>query len=142
MRKLLMITVGVGAIALMAAQTKPKPKPQQAISKKTMEAGKKVYDTYCMACHQTDGGGVPRLNPPLTGPHIAGDKKFLVQVVLKGMNEPLEIDGETYDNVMSAHNFLTDQEVADVLTFVRNSFKNKASVVTAAEVKAIRAKLK
>lgn len=143
MRKILLITFAGIAVVLMAAQTKPAQIKQAAVPKKTMDAGKKVYDTYCMACHQDDGGGVPRLNPPLSKtPHVLGDKKYLVQVVIKGMNEPLEVDGETYDNAMSAHNFLTDQEVADVLTYVRNSFKNKASIVTAAEVKAIRAKLK
>jgi len=53
-----------------------------------------------------------------------------------------EIDGEVYDNNMSAHSFLSDQQVADVLTYVRNSFKNKASMVTPAEVKTVRSKLK
>jgi mono/diheme cytochrome c family protein len=54
------------------------------------------------------------------------------------MDEPIEIDGETYSNIMAPHDFLKDQEVADVLTYVRNSFGNKASAVTAAEVKAAR----
>lgn len=138
MKKVIALTLIGFSIVLMAAQTKP-----AAVSKKAMDNGKKVYDTYCLACHQADGGGVPRLNPPLTKTtYVLGDKKRLVQIVVKGMNEPLEIDGETYDNAMAAHDFLTDQEVADVLTYVRNSFKNKASAVTAAEVKAIRAKLK
>ena len=144
---------GIGLVVLMAAQTKPaqtKPtqtKPGQtkpaAIAKKTMTDGKKVYDTYCLACHQADGGGVPRLNPPLQRTSfVLGDKKRLIEIVLKGMNEEIEIDGEVYDNNMSAHNFLTDQQVADVLTYVRNSFTNKASAVTPAEVKTVRSKLK
>jgi len=67
---------GICLCVLMAAQTKPahtKPvqtKPavkQTGISKKILADGKKVYDAYCLACHQADGGGVPRLNPPLQG---------------------------------------------------------------------------
>ncbi|MBO9633631.1 MAG: cytochrome c [Chitinophagaceae bacterium] len=141
----------------MAAQTKPtqtkpgqtKPVPNNAgnkqtgISKKSLADGKKVYDTYCLACHQADGGGVPRLNPPLQKTeYVLGDKKRLITIVLNGMTEEVEIDGELYENNMSAHNFLSDQQVADVLTYVRNSFTNKASAVTPAEVKAVRSKLK
>ncbi len=137
--KILAFTIATGiAVVSMAMQTKP-----AAVPKQTMENGKKVYDVYCLACHQADGAGVPKMNPPLSKTqYVLGDKKRLVQIILKGMNEPLEIDGESYENTMSAHDFLSDQEVADVLTYVRNSFKNKASIVTPAEVKAVRAKLK
>jgi mono/diheme cytochrome c family protein len=105
-----------------------------------MARGKKVYETYCLACHMADGGGVPRMNPPLVKTvYVLGDKKRLIGIVLNGMDEPLEIDGETYSNVMAPHNFLKDQEIADVLTYVRNSFGNKASALTAEEVKTVRA---
>ena len=104
------------------------------------QRGKKVYEMYCLPCHMEDGGGVPRMNPPLVKTsYVLGDKKALINIVLKGMDEPIEIDGETYTNVMAPHDFLKDQEIADVLTYVRNSFGNKASLVTVAEVKAVRA---
>ena len=139
MRNMLLLTL-TGTLFLMAAQTKPKPKPVPA---KTMEAGKKVYDTYCLVCHQQDGSGVPKMNPPLTKTtYVLGDKTKLVQILLKGMKEEVEINGEFYENVMAAHDYLTDQEIADVTTFIRNSFGNKASIITAAEVKGIRAKTK
>jgi len=139
MRNMLLLTL-TGTLFLMAAQTKPKPKPVPA---KTMAAGKKVYDTYCLPCHQQDGSGVPKMNPPLTKTtYVLGDKTKLVQILLKGMKEEVEINGELYENVMAAHDYLTDQEIADVTTFVRNSFGNKASIITPAEVKGIRAKTK
>ncbi len=112
-------------------------------SKETMERGKKLYATYCLSCHQADGSGVPKLNPPLIKTTwVLGDKKKLINVVLNGMDELIEIDGEEYENVMPAQAFLKDDQIADVLTYVRNSFGNKASVITAAEVKALRGKAK
>lgn len=109
----------------------------------SVERGKKIYGQYCLTCHQVDGTGVPNMNPPLVKTsYVLGDKTKLVQVVLKGMQSSTPIDDEYYSNNMPPHNFLKDQEIADVLTFVRNSFGNKASAITAAEVKAIRAKTK
>jgi mono/diheme cytochrome c family protein len=112
----------------------------QPIPKESMERGKKVYDLYCLSCHMPDGTGVPNLNPPLAkSSWVTGDKKRLINVVLKGLDQQVEIDGEYYSNVMAPHDFLKDQEVADVLTYIRNSFGNKASLLTAAEVKTQRA---
>lgn len=109
--------------------------------KASIQRGKKVYEKACLACHQTDGEGVPRMNPPLIKTkQVLGNKEKLIRIVLKGFNEEIEINGEYYDNPMPAQPQLTNHEIADVLTFIRNSFGNKASMVTMAEVKAIRAK--
>jgi mono/diheme cytochrome c family protein len=117
---------------------------QSSISKSVMDNGKTIYLSRCLACHQVDGGGVPRLNAPLDGASavIAADKAKLIRIVLKGYSDRVEIDGEYYSNNMAGHADLKDQQIADVLTYIRNSWSNKASAVTAAEVKAIRAKLK
>lgn len=105
--------------------------------------GKAVYATYCLTCHQADGGGVPRMNPPLIKTeYVNGNKQRLIGIVLNGLNVPLEINGDSYENPMASHAFLKDQQIADVLTYVRSSFGNKSSAITAAEVKAIRAKIK
>lgn len=130
MKRLTGIAVIAGLLILTAAQD-----PVTA----SKQRGKKVYDMYCMACHMADGGGVQRMNPPLAKTtYVLGEKNALINIILKGMDEPIEINGETYTNIMAPHNFLKDQEIADVLTYVRNSFGNKASLVTAAEVKAVR----
>jgi mono/diheme cytochrome c family protein len=105
--------------------------------------GKALYETYCLTCHQDDGSGVPKLNPPLIKTTwVNGDKKRLIKWVLSGTTDKIEIDGNFYDNNMPSQNYLKDQEIADVLTFVRSSFGNKSSAVTAAEVKAVRATVK
>ena len=117
----------------------------QAQSKSVMAKGKLVYESICMACHQSDGGGVPRMNPPLAGTsYVSGDKKILIRIVLKGLKGgEVEIDGDRFENPMPAQqDALTDQQIADVLTYVRNSFGNKGSAVTAAEVAVERKKIK
>jgi mono/diheme cytochrome c family protein len=102
--------------------------------------GAAIYKQYCLTCHQADGGGVPNLNPPLSGTDwVVGDKNRLIGVLLNGLQNA-EIEGETYDNVMPAHDFLTDQQIADVLTYIRTNFGNKAPAITAEEVKARRGK--
>jgi mono/diheme cytochrome c family protein len=115
----------------------------QTISKAVMESGKAVYEQHCLVCHQADGSGVQNLNPPLIKTKwVTGDKNELIKIVLKGLDEEIEVDGEVYHNVMPGLDYISDKEIADVLTYVRNSFSNKASAVTEAEVKKQRAVLK
>ena len=108
---------------------------------KKAETGKEIYVKYCLTCHQQDGKGVPRLNPPLINTsYVTGDKKTLIHWVLNGSgDEKVAIDGNYYNNNMPPQNFLKDEEMAKVLTYVRTSFGNKAGVISAADVKAERA---
>jgi mono/diheme cytochrome c family protein len=109
----------------------------------SIDRGQKVYLATCLACHMADGGGVQNMNPPLIKTKwVLGDKSQLIQIVLNGMKEGVTIDDMEYHNVMASHKDLTDLQIADVLTYVRNSFGNKAKAVTETEVKAVRAKLK
>lgn len=141
---LLVISVCLSATAQTkkpATGSKPvKKSGTAAISPATMGRGKVVYNLYCVSCHQPDGGGVPSMNAPIVKTsYVLGPKNRLIDVILKGMQD-VEIDGETYSNVMPSHSFLTNQQIADVLTYVRNNFGNKASAVTVAEVAAVRNK--
>jgi len=108
-------------------------------SKPSAENGEKLYEQYCLTCHQADGSGVPKMNPPLINTsYVTGDKKKLIQWVLGGSTENIPIDGKTYSNNMPPQNFLKDEELADVLTYIRSSFGNKASAITTAEVQGVR----
>lgn len=99
-----------------------------------------MYEQNCLTCHQVNGSGVPNLNPPLRNTDwVTGDKTRLINVLLKGLQSQ-EIEGEMYDNAMPAHDFLTNQQIADVLTYIRSAFGNKAEPVTADEVKKVRGK--
>ncbi len=102
--------------------------------------GQIVYKQYCIACHMADGLGAPPMNPPLSGTSfIKGDKNLLIPVILKGMTGQ-SIDGQKYHNVMPPLDFLTDEQIADVLTYVRNSFGNKEDVITSEQVSVVRGK--
>ncbi len=98
--------------------------------------GQKVYEQYCLSCHQADGSGVPHLNPSLIKTsYVLGDPATLINVVKQGLSG-VEIDGETYSNPMpSFDNVLNEQQIADVLTYIRNNFGNKADVITVEQVK-------
>ncbi len=103
--------------------------------------GKGVYTQYCLPCHQEDGTGVPNLNPPLRkSDWVNGDRNRLIKVILEGIEEEIEVNGESYNRVMAAHNFLTDRQVADVLTYIRSNFGNTSDAIKEEEVKALRKK--
>lgn len=110
-------------------------------TKSSGKTGKEIYTTYCLACHQQDGKGVPKLNPPLIKTSfVSGDKKTLITWVLKGSGEEkVAIDGEYYNNNMPPQNFLKDDEMSKVLSYIRSSFGNNYPAVSASDVKAVRA---
>ena len=96
-------------------------------------AGRTVYTTYCAPCHQRDGKGAPGMNPPLAGINlVTGNKSQLLDIILNGYDKP--INGQTYQNVMPAHSYLTDQQISDVATYIRKSFGNNADAVKVEEV--------
>ncbi len=110
------------------------------VAKAKVSEGQRLYKQYCTACHQNDGSGVPNMYPPLAGTDwVTGDKTRLIDVVLNGMNGEIEVNGKQYNGVMTPHNFLTDEQLADVLTYIRQSFGNDASEITAKEVAKVRA---
>lgn len=141
---LLTLIVCLSAAQLFAqAPKKAVKKPVAGGLTASIASGKKVYTLYCVSCHQLDGGGVQNMNPPLIKTtYVLGDKGKLIKIVLNGFSDNVEINGNTYSNTMPSLSILKDQEIADVLTYVRNSFGNKAAAVNIAEVKKARASLK
>ncbi len=109
-----------------------------------IKKGQEVYVQNCVICHQTGGGGVPNMNPPLKATeYVLGEKKRIISIVLKGSSAGLEVNGDTFSNNMPAFaENLNNDQTANVLTYIRNSFGNKASMVTAEEVKVVRDSLK
>ena len=113
----------------------PDPVPAELL------AGKVVYDKFCVQCHMSSGNGAPGMNPPLAKVgFVIGDKKDVINVLLNGLSKPMVVNGETFNNAMPAHAFLNDQEIADVLTYIRNTFGNKAEAIKPEEVAKLRPK--
>jgi mono/diheme cytochrome c family protein len=111
--------------------------------------GKSIYtrEGFCGTCHQPDGKGLPGSGfPPLTANNwVLGNQDRLIKLVLNGMQGPIEVDGKKYPGQVPMTGFgsmLNDDEVAAVITYVRNSFGNKAPAVTPAKVKEVRAAAK
>jgi len=109
-------------------------------NKNAILRGKKIYNANCLSCHQHNGSGVQDMNPPLRkSPFVTGSTTKLIKILLNGLNDGVEINGDTYSNPMPVFGtVLKDQQIADVLTYIRNSFGNKASTVYASQVRKVR----
>lgn len=114
---------------------KQKPLRKKQIS----DEGKNLYLKNCMSCHQSDGSGVPGMYPPLQKSNwVNSDKTILIKIMLNGLQGEIKVNGETYIQSMPSHKYLTDSQIAEVLSFVRKNFGNNADSVSAEEVTALR----
>jgi mono/diheme cytochrome c family protein len=106
--------------------------------------GRQKYLVTCAGCHGSDGKGVNRMGPPLTGSEwVLGDEKRLSLIILHGMDGPLEVKGKKYDApeilpVMPAHSTMDDAWIAAILTYIRNEWGNQAPAVTGRTVSSTR----
>lgn len=98
--------------------------------------GKKVYASLCVTCHQANGEGVPSVFPPLArSDYLMADKARSIEVVAKGLTGKIEVNQKPYNGVMPPTG-LKPEQIADVLTYVRNDFGNTGEPVSVAEVEA------
>jgi len=102
--------------------------------------GEKVYQSVCMACHQTNGQGLPGAFPPLAGSDwVAGSEKRLAAIVLHGLMGPIEVNGQTWNSVMPPQGAtLDDRKIAATLSYVRSAWGNDAPSVSPETVAKIR----
>jgi len=107
---------------------------------KNMPATSAVYTTYCIACHQSDGKGDGNRFPPLAQSEwVNYNTNRLINVVLNGLKGPVTVKGQSYNEVMPGHgSFLTDDQIAEVLTYIKSNFANIPEIVTPAQVAAVR----
>jgi nitrite reductase (NO-forming) len=120
-----------------AIQSIPGSKPPvTAVAKNKEEriaAGKAVYTRNCVACHQAEGTGVPKAFPPLAGSDFITSPEIVAGTVANGLSGEIVVNGETYNGVMPKLG-LSDEDIANVSTYVMNSWKNKGGEVTPAMV--------
>ncbi|MDF1800769.1 MAG: c-type cytochrome [Planctomycetota bacterium] len=105
-----------------------------------IERGAAVYATTCAACHQPDGRGIEGLAPPLGDPAwLGGTDAELAQLVIGGLSGPIEVEGQAWDLVMPPWGHLSDDEIADVLTYVLDEFaSDRRRLIQAEAVRAAR----
>ncbi len=104
-----------------------------------IKAGEALYNGTCSVCHQSNGAGLPNVFPPLAkSDFLNADKTRAINIVLNGLNGPVTVNGAKFDSVMPPMSQLNDDEVANIVTFVLNSWGNKGGTVTAADVAEVR----
>ncbi|MFY8003941.1 MAG: c-type cytochrome [Chitinophagaceae bacterium] len=106
---------------------------------KLQTGGAELYNTYCSSCHLSNGKGMEGVYPGLVkSATVLKDAKKTVQIILKGQSG-IAINGVNYDVAMPPQDYLTDDQIASIVNYVRNSWGNKAKPdVTVAQVKAWR----
>lgn len=112
--------------------------PEQEQVSESYARGKEVYSDFCVTCHLPSGKGIPGNFPPLAGSDWLTNKKMeSIKAIKYGLSGPIEVNGEPYNNAMTAQG-LSDQEVADVMNYISNSWGNTSKKeVTLEEVKTI-----
>lgn len=108
------------------------------------DRGKKIYAANCQTCHQANGLGVAGQYPPLAGSEFTnGGSRRMGMIVLKGLQGPVTVKGQQYGTAVMQpwDKTLTDQKIADVMTYERSEWGNNASAVTAEQIAALRKEL-
>lgn len=102
--------------------------------------GAKLYRQYCASCHKPDGKGVAGTFPTLHGTQQVKDKDQLVQIILNGLSAKITVEGEEFDQHMPAMDFLPDESIAEIATYVRQFFNRDLDPVSVQDVAKIRVK--
>jgi mono/diheme cytochrome c family protein len=133
-RRMIREWVNTGAsLGVLSDQQTPKNKGEK------IEGGKQLYSMVCAACHQPTGQGIPNQFPPLAdSDFLNADKSRAIKTLLHGRQGEIVVNGRKFNNSMPSFP-LSDQDIANALTFVYSSFGNSGKEVTAEEVKVLRA---
>lgn len=97
--------------------------------------GKQLYKTHCANCHQENGEGLAKLYPPLAkSDYLMGDLKRAACIIKNGMNKEIVVNGTTFHQMMPANEALTPLEIAEILTYISNSWENEAGISATRDV--------
>jgi nitrite reductase (NO-forming) len=130
---IILTTLLLSGLCLFSFQQKPTFDLKASIAR-----GQEIYVAQCFSCHQEKGEGIEDVYPPLAkSDYLMADKKRSIQQVMHGVSGEIKVNGKIYNGEMSGFD-MTDQEVSDVLNYIRNSWGNKGAAVTPEEVSAAR----
>jgi nitrite reductase (NO-forming) len=129
-----------GAIQELPVETAPAGNTVARTVAERVDAGRRIYSQSCMACHMTNGEGLANVFPPLAASdYLNADPNRAIRTILHGLSGEVTVNGVKYNNIMPAQ-VLSDEQVANVLTFVYQSWGNKAQEITPAMVASQRTK--
>ena len=137
-----------GSTQLAAMQIRKETQPhiktpdlvKDNVNTSKIAAGGKLYNTYCATCHQSDGKGDGTRFPPLeNSEYVKGDRRRLISIVLNGLSGPITVNGVGYNEVMPPNSYLSNDQIAMILTYVRANFKNNLTGIQPEEVARVRA---
>jgi nitrite reductase (NO-forming) len=129
----------VAGAARVVGETAAAVHAGSATKEQRMQAGEMLYNGTCSVCHQNSGQGMASVFPPLAGSdYLMADTRRAIEIVLNGLTGPVTVNGEVYNSVMPPMSQLTDDEVANILTYVLNTWGNDDGTVTAPEVGEVR----
>jgi mono/diheme cytochrome c family protein len=148
-RRSLTLLIPASAIGLLGAcggdsQSDTTPAATTPATASAASGGEQLYQQRCITCHQADGRGIPGSFPPLVGSEYANASNPAVPIliVINGIAGPLTVHGQQYNGLMPPYGVgivMSDEEVASLLTYVRTSWGNQASQITAEDVARVRA---
>lgn len=101
----------------------------------SVKRGAKIYNSTCIACHQANGEGLQGAFPPLAkSDYLMADTDRAIKLIKEGVQGEMTVNGQPYYGVMPAHN-LNEQELSDIMNYIRNSWGNKGEMVSVQHVK-------
>ncbi len=111
---------------------------QESKLSESIARGREIYSDFCMQCHLADGKGTPKVFPPLAGSDwLVNKRKESIHSIKYGLNGPIKVNGESYNSAMTPLG-LEDEEIADVMNYIMNSWGNtQKKMVTIEEVAGI-----
>jgi nitrite reductase (NO-forming) len=105
-----------------------------------IKAGEVLFKGTCSTCHQENGQGMAGVFPPLAGSDfLRKDPQRAIAIALNGLSGPVTVNGKAFDSVMPPMSQLNDDEIANILTYVLNSWGNSGGAISSSQVKAVRA---
>ncbi len=104
----------------------------------SMNKGKRIYTSNCVTCHMANGEGVSGAFPPLAKSDYLSNIEKTIEVILNGASGEIKVNGKSYYGTMVSFNMLTNQQIADVMNYIQNSWGNESEVVDAKLVEKVR----
>ncbi|WP_422359265.1 c-type cytochrome [Reichenbachiella sp.] len=129
------IVLGLALVVLVNCRPENRYSGSEAIKfDQYMFQGEQLYMAHCLNCHQKDGSGLGKLIPPLSTDFVSKQKELSICGIKHGLEGPITINGITYQGVMPSNPRLTPLEIAEIMTYISNSWGNDFGMINTAEV--------